>query len=127
MRRILFWYVFVRGTFLPWPTCVQVFKENEYMKRICVPIINDDQYEADKDFYVFLKNPSSTSSIGDPSVTRVTIIDDDGKLLPCVARRSLVPALAVPTLFLPFPIPQHNEKHFSMQNKIHCTCKCAIM
>ena len=63
-----------------------MFKETEYVKRIRVPIINDDQYEADKDFYVFLKNPSSTSSIGDPSVTRVTIIDDDGKPPPCAAR-----------------------------------------
>lgn len=48
------------------------------MKKVRVPIVNDDQYTADKDFYVFLKNPSANASCGDPSVTRITIIDDDG-------------------------------------------------
>ena len=56
----------------------QTFQPSEYMKKIRVPIVNDDQYTADKDFYVFLKNPSANASVGDPSVTRVTIIDDDG-------------------------------------------------
>ncbi|KAK2143511.1 hypothetical protein LSH36_835g00039 [Paralvinella palmiformis] len=53
------------------------FTEEEYKKSITVPIINDNQYEADVDFYIVLKNPNGNSSIGDPSVSRVTIIDDD--------------------------------------------------
>ena len=57
----------------------QIFKETEYQKTISVPIINDNQYEADVDFYVLLKNPSGDAGLGDPSVTRVTIIDDDGR------------------------------------------------
>ncbi|XP_035826094.1 sodium/calcium exchanger 2-like, partial [Aplysia californica] len=55
----------------------QVFQENEYKKTVTVPIINDNQYEADVDFYVILKNPHGGTGIGDPSVTRVTIVDDD--------------------------------------------------
>lgn len=58
---------------------LQTFTEEEYKKSITVPIINDNQYEADVDFYIVLKNPNGNSSIGDPSVSRVTIIDDDGE------------------------------------------------
>ncbi|CAH1254459.1 SLC8A3 [Branchiostoma lanceolatum] len=56
-----------------------VFKETEYRKKIKIPIINDNQYQADKDFYVILKSPSpgEDAALGDPSVARVTIIDDD--------------------------------------------------
>ena len=46
---------------------------------ISIPIINDNQYEADVDFYVILKNAHGGAGIGDPSVTRITIVDDDGK------------------------------------------------
>ena len=56
-----------------------MFKETEYKKTIAIPIIKDDQYDADVDFYVILKNPGGDSALGDPSVSRVTIIDDDGK------------------------------------------------
>lgn len=59
-------------------TYLQIFSEEEYRKTIVVPIINDNQYEADTDFYVLLKNPKGGSGTGDPSITRVTIIDDDG-------------------------------------------------
>ncbi|ELU01061.1 hypothetical protein CAPTEDRAFT_224088 [Capitella teleta] len=52
------------------------FNENEYKKTISISIINDFQYEADTDFYVLLKNPGGGGT-GDPSITRVTIIDDD--------------------------------------------------
>ncbi|XP_019615312.1 PREDICTED: sodium/calcium exchanger 3-like isoform X8 [Branchiostoma belcheri] len=56
-----------------------VFKETEYRKKIKIPIINDQQYQSDKDFYVILKspNPREDAALGDPSVARVTIIDDD--------------------------------------------------
>ncbi|XP_069137491.1 sodium/calcium exchanger 1-like isoform X7 [Argopecten irradians] len=53
------------------------FKENEFQKSITIPIINDQQFENDVDFYIILKNPNNGSNIGDPSVTRVTIVDDD--------------------------------------------------
>ncbi|XP_013418432.1 sodium/calcium exchanger 2 isoform X2 [Lingula anatina] len=53
------------------------FAANEYCKTVTVPIVNDNQYEADVDFYVILKNPSAEAGLGDPSVARVTIIDDD--------------------------------------------------
>ncbi|XP_035668339.1 sodium/calcium exchanger 3-like isoform X5 [Branchiostoma floridae] len=56
-----------------------VFKETEYRKKIKIPIINDQQYQSDKDFYVILKSPAprEDAALGDPSVARVTIIDDD--------------------------------------------------
>ena len=56
----------------------QVFKENEYRKTIAVSIINDNQFENDVDFYIILKNPNGGSGLGDPSVARITIVDDDG-------------------------------------------------
>ena len=56
-----------------------MFNEDEYRKTLTVPIINDNQYEADVDFYVLLKNPNGGGGTGDPSITRVTIIDDDGE------------------------------------------------
>lgn len=56
-----------------------MFKETEYQKTVTIPIINDNQYEADVDFYVILKNATGDSGIGDPSIARVTIIDDDGE------------------------------------------------
>ena len=58
---------------------LQVFKETEYRKTITIPIINDNQYEADVDFYVILKNPQGDAGLSDPNITRVTIIDDDGR------------------------------------------------
>ena len=60
---------------------VQVFTEYDFVQQITVPIINDNQYNPDTDFYVILKNPSGDASLGDPSVSRVTIIDDDSALL----------------------------------------------
>ena len=57
----------------------QTFAEDEEKKSLSVPIINDNQYEADVDFYVILKNAAGTAGIGDPSVARITIIDDDGE------------------------------------------------
>ena len=62
---------------------LKVFKETEWRKTITVPIVNDNQYESDMDFYLILKNPEGGAGLGDPSVTRVTIIDDDGKSM-CV-------------------------------------------
>nr|XP_026695085.1 sodium/calcium exchanger 3-like isoform X1 [Ciona intestinalis] len=54
-----------------------IFPEDTYVQSISIPIINDDQYYPDTDFYVILKNPSGDATLGDPSVSRVTIIDDD--------------------------------------------------
>ncbi|XP_064647544.1 sodium/calcium exchanger 1-like isoform X2 [Lineus longissimus] len=54
-----------------------IFMENEYRKAIAIPIINDLQYEADTEFYIILKNPGGDGGIGEPSIARVTIIDDD--------------------------------------------------
>ena len=55
-----------------------MFKENEYKKTIAINIVNDNQFESDVDFYVILKNPNGGSGLGDPSVARITIVDDDG-------------------------------------------------
>ena len=60
-----------------------MFKETEWRKTISIPIVNDNQYESDMDFYLILKNPEGGASLGDPSVTRVTIIDDDGEFAIC--------------------------------------------
>lgn len=57
----------------------QIFKETEWKKSISIPIVNDNQYENDMDFYVILKNPGGDAGLGDPSVCRITVIDDDGK------------------------------------------------
>ena len=54
--------------------------EEDFQQKICIPIINDNQYNPDTDFYVILKNTSGDAALGDPSVTRVTIIDDDSKI-----------------------------------------------
>ncbi|ESO92661.1 hypothetical protein LOTGIDRAFT_162582 [Lottia gigantea] len=54
-----------------------IFKDTEYKRTLLIPIINDNQYEADVDFYVILKNPKGGGGLGDPSVSRVTIVDDD--------------------------------------------------
>ena len=60
--------------------CVlQTFNENEYRKLITVPIIKGSEYEADVDFYVILKNPAGGAGLADPSIARVTIVDDDGQ------------------------------------------------
>ena len=58
---------------------LQVFKENEYKKSVSIPIINDNEFESDVDFYLILKNPEGGAGLGDPSIARVTIVDDDGK------------------------------------------------
>ena len=61
-------------------TTHQLFRDGETIKTISIPIINDFQYEADVDFYVTLKNPigSGAIAVGEPSIARVLIIDDDG-------------------------------------------------
>nr|XP_022330895.1 magnesium/proton exchanger 2-like isoform X6 [Crassostrea virginica] len=53
------------------------FKDTEYRQSITIDIINDNQFENDCDFYVILKNTTNGTSLGDPSVTRITIVDDD--------------------------------------------------
>jgi len=58
----------------------QIFTEKSFRETIRIPIINDNQYYPDTDFYVILKHPTGDAALGDPSVTRVTIIDDDSKL-----------------------------------------------
>ena len=58
---------------------LQTFTENDFCQKISIPIINDNQYNPDTDFYMILKNPSGNAALGDPSVTRITIIDDDSK------------------------------------------------
>ncbi|XP_052696784.1 uncharacterized protein LOC128175294 isoform X11 [Crassostrea angulata] len=58
-------------------TGVLTFKDTEYRQTITLDIINDNQFENDCDFYVILKNATSGTSLGDPSVTRITVVDDD--------------------------------------------------
>lgn len=65
---------------MPHPALFQVFNSDEYKKTISIPIVNDFEFEPDTDFYIILKNPEGDAGLGDPSVTRVTIIDDDGTL-----------------------------------------------
>lgn len=61
----------------------QIFSETEYKKTIKIPIVNDNQYTADVDLYVILKNATGDAGLGDPNVARITIIDDDGQLMTC--------------------------------------------
>ena len=57
----------------------QVFNSDEYKKTISIPIVNDHEFEPDTDFYIILRNPEGDAGLGDPSVARVTIFDDDGE------------------------------------------------
>jgi len=52
-----------------------VFNPGEEIKFIEVPIVDDDQYEPDENFFIKLTNPSAGSIVMD--TTEVTIIDDD--------------------------------------------------
>ncbi|KAK3096603.1 hypothetical protein FSP39_001609 [Pinctada imbricata] len=65
------------GKDFKYKTGTLTFKENEFKQTISVEIINDNQFENDCDFYLILKNPVNGASLGDPSITRVTIVDDD--------------------------------------------------
>lgn len=65
------------GKDFKYQTGVLTFKDTEYRQTISLDIINDNQFENDCDFYVILKNATSGTSLGDPSVTRITVVDDD--------------------------------------------------
>jgi len=52
-----------------------VFNPGEELKHVEVPIVDDDQYEPDENFFVKLANPSAGTIVMDS--TEVTIIDDD--------------------------------------------------
>ncbi|KAJ8029399.1 Sodium/calcium exchanger 2 [Holothuria leucospilota] len=62
-------YTFVQGSL--------TFLETEWKKTISIPIIKNNTFTSNVEFYVILKTPEGGSALGDPSVTRVTIIDDD--------------------------------------------------
>lgn len=63
------------------PIC-QTFLETEWKKTISIPIIKNNTFTSNVEFYVILKVPEGGMQLGDPSVTRVTIIDDDGEFIP---------------------------------------------
>nr|XP_019927713.2 magnesium/proton exchanger isoform X12 [Crassostrea gigas] len=65
------------GKDFKYQTGVLTFKDTEYRQTISLDIINDNQFENDCDFYVILKNATSGTSLGDPSVARITVVDDD--------------------------------------------------
>ena len=60
---------------------LQTCKDTEYRQSITIHIINFNQFENDCDFYAILKNTTNGTFLGDPSVTRITIVDDDGKFI----------------------------------------------
>ena len=53
------------------------FAHGETEKQITVILIDDSVYEGDESFTVTLANPSDRSSVNDPSVATVTIVEDD--------------------------------------------------
>ena len=58
-----------------------MFLEGEYSKRIVVPIIphsggTDSEV---KDFYLVLKDACHDTTLGDPSVAHISIMNDNGK------------------------------------------------
>lgn len=65
------------GKDFKYQTGVLTFKDTEYRQTITLDIINDNQFENDCDFYVILKNATNGTSLGDPSVSRITVVDDD--------------------------------------------------
>lgn len=56
-----------------------VFSEDEYCKRIYIPIINNsnDDEDTTKDFYVVLKDPCPDTALGDPTVAHVSFMKDN--------------------------------------------------
>ena len=55
-----------------------VFKSGQVEAEVPVQIVDDDGWEPDEDFYVELYNKNSQDRlVGDDTVTRVTILDDD--------------------------------------------------
>jgi subtilisin family serine protease len=53
------------------------FAHGETEQQITVTLIDDSVYEGDESFTVTLANPSDRSSVNDPSVATVTIVEDD--------------------------------------------------
>ena len=54
------------------------FKAGEMEKHVDVGIIDDDDWEPDEDFYVYLHDPQSNERlVGEDTRTTITIIDDD--------------------------------------------------
>ena len=45
---------------------------------LTIAIIHHDGYALEKDFYLLLKNPVGIAELGEPNLSRITIIDDDG-------------------------------------------------
>ena len=56
------------------------FAAGELSKTIVIPLANDTVAEIDKVFSIQLYDPTNEATIGDPAVTRVTIVDDDSTL-----------------------------------------------
>ena len=56
----------------------QSFKPGDTKKMLTITIIHHGGYALEKDFYVILKNPVGSVELGEPNLTRITIIDDDG-------------------------------------------------
>ncbi|XP_076465393.1 sodium/calcium exchanger 2-like [Babylonia areolata] len=58
-------------------TGTMTFDECDYAKVVKIPILQGKQQGCDVDFYFILKNPTGGGKLGDPSITRITIMDDD--------------------------------------------------
>ena len=59
---------------------VLTFQPNERMKYITIPIVDDNEWEPDENFFVqiSLDEPSKDAIIGEKYSTEITIINDDG-------------------------------------------------
>ncbi|KAJ7384559.1 hypothetical protein OS493_021190 [Desmophyllum pertusum] len=53
------------------------FQPGETKKMLTITIIHHDGYALEKDFYLLLKNPVGIAELGEPNLSRITIIDDD--------------------------------------------------
>ncbi|KAL8625458.1 hypothetical protein ACOMHN_018603 [Nucella lapillus] len=62
-------YIYSQGTL--------VFAESEVSKTIKVPIVQGKEPGSEVDFYVILKNPTGGGALGDPSIARVSVMDDN--------------------------------------------------
>ena len=58
--------------------CLQTFKPGDTKKSLTITLIHHEGYMQEKDLYVLLKNPTGKAELGEPNLTRITIIDDDG-------------------------------------------------
>ena len=69
---------------------LQTFKPGDAKQALTITLIHHEGYTQEKAFYVLLKNPMGKAELGEPNLTRITIIDDDGNDLDLCKKHSVM-------------------------------------